>query len=103
MRRWGQIADSRPDSWYVQTAQSVYRPDIYLRAAELLVDQGLAERAEFPWDSDGYRAATSEFIDELRYDGRQPNAYIESLQIGLKSGQTVDSGAVRNADVVAAD
>ena len=27
MRRWGQIAEAKPDSWYDETARSVYRPD----------------------------------------------------------------------------
>ena len=44
-----------------------------------------------PWDSDGFKAATpaADIIDAIPYDGRAPNAYIDSLPIGLKSGQTV--------------
>ncbi len=85
MRRWGQITDSKPDSWYHDVAASVYRPDIYLEAARMLVDEGYANEADFPWDSDGYKAPTSAFIDGVTYDGRAPNAYIDSLTIGLKS------------------
>jgi len=29
MRRWGQIAEARTDEWYLETARSVYRPDLY--------------------------------------------------------------------------
>jgi nitrate/nitrite transport system substrate-binding protein len=29
MRRWGQISDAKPDSWYMDIAKKVYRPDIY--------------------------------------------------------------------------
>ena len=29
MRRWGQIAEAKPDEWYHETAKRVYRPDIY--------------------------------------------------------------------------
>jgi len=90
MRRWGQIAEYRADDWYAQTAKSVYRPDIYLKAAKLLVDEGKAKKADFPWDSDGYRAPTAEFIDGISYDGRKPNAYIDSLPIGLKGKQAVE-------------
>ncbi len=29
MRRWGQIPEHKPDSWYMDVAKKVYRPDIY--------------------------------------------------------------------------
>ncbi len=90
MRRWGQIPDSKPDSWYAETAKSVYRPDIYLQAAKLLVAEGKAKKEDFPWASDGYREPTHEFIDGITYDGHKPNAYIDSLKIGLKDAQRVD-------------
>ncbi|MEM6727779.1 MAG: CmpA/NrtA family ABC transporter substrate-binding protein, partial [Pseudomonadota bacterium] len=45
MRRWGQIAETKPDEWYYEVAESVYRPDIYLEAARLLVDEGMANEA----------------------------------------------------------
>ncbi|MCC1492168.1 CmpA/NrtA family ABC transporter substrate-binding protein [Cognatishimia sp. F0-27] len=91
MRRWGQIADGKPDEWYFEVAKSVYRPDIYLEAARLLVDEGLANEADFPWESDGFKEPTPAFdiIDGIPYDGRQPNAYLESLPIGLKGDQKV--------------
>ena len=89
MRRWGQIAEDRPDSWYEEVAKSVYRPDIYLEAAKSLLDEGLISEADIPWDTDGYKDPTDAFIDGITYDGRQPNAYIDSLTIGLKSGETV--------------
>ena len=90
MRRWGQISEPKDDAWYDETARSVYLPDVYLEAARLLVEEGNAEEADFPWDSDGYREPTDEFIDALSYDGRQPNAYLESFDIGLKQD---DGGA----------
>ncbi|MEL7082594.1 MAG: nitrate ABC transporter substrate-binding protein, partial [Pseudomonadota bacterium] len=91
MRRWGQIADAQPDTWYHDTAKKVYRPDIYLEAARLLVDEGMANEADFPWDSDGYKAATpaEDIIDGIPYDGREPNAYLETLNIGLKGEERV--------------
>ncbi len=85
MRRWGQISDVQPDSWYHDVAASVYLPETYLSAARMLVDAGLANEADFPWDSDGYKPVTDEFIDGVAYDGRAPNAYIDSFEIGLKS------------------
>ncbi len=86
MRRWGQIAEPKSDEWYFETAASVYRPDIYRQAAEALIEEGTMSAADFPdFDSEtGYRPATSDFIDGMSYDGRQPNAYIEAIQIGLK-------------------
>lgn len=84
MRRWGQISEHKSDEWYADVAKSVYLPDTYLTAAKLLVDEGFVDESDFPWDTDGYRAPTSEFIDAITYDGRQPNQYIDSLTIGLK-------------------
>ncbi|ARE40367.1 Nitrate ABC transporter, nitrate-binding protein [Rhodovulum sp. P5] len=97
MRRWGQIAEAKPDSWYDEVAKSVYKPEIYLEAARMLVDEGLANEADFPWDSDGYKAATpaADVIDGIGYDGRQPNAYLDSLPIGLKGDQTVVGNEVQ--------
>lgn len=89
MRRWGQIGEAKDDAWYAETAKSVYKPDIYLKAAKLLVDEGKAKKEDFPWDTDGYRAPTAEFIDAISYDGKQPNAYIDSLKIGLKKAEQV--------------
>ena len=97
MRRWGQIAEQKPDEWYFDVAKDVYRPDIYLSAARMLVDEGLANEADFPWDSDGFKAATppEDIIDGIGYDGRTPNAYLESLPIGLKGAQTVVGGEIQ--------
>ncbi|KAA8609447.1 nitrate ABC transporter substrate-binding protein [Salipiger aestuarii] len=91
MRRWGQIPEARSDAWYDEIARSVYKPEIYLDAARALVDEGLADEADFPWDSDGYKDATpsGDIIDGIPYDGRTPNAYLDSLPIGLKGKQTV--------------
>ncbi len=94
MRRWGQITDTKPDEWYAEVASKVYRPDLYLKAARALVDAGQADEADFPWDTDGYRDATAEFIDEVSFDGRTPNAYLSQFPIGLKTGETVSESGV---------
>ncbi|MGH1457503.1 MAG: CmpA/NrtA family ABC transporter substrate-binding protein [Paracoccaceae bacterium] len=97
MRRWGQISEAKPDSWYDEIAKSVYKPEIYLEAARHLVDEGLANEEDFPWDTDGYKAPTpaADIIDGIGYDGKTPNAYIDSLPIGLKSGQIVEGNQVK--------
>lgn len=86
MRRWGQIAEARPDSWYIETAKKVYRPDIYAQAVRELIREGKTKAADFPDFAieSGFRAPTAEFIDGIEYDGRQPNAYLEKFTIGLK-------------------
>jgi nitrate/nitrite transport system substrate-binding protein len=94
MRRWGQIPEFKDDAWYAETAKSVYKPDIYLKAAKMLVAEGKAKESDFPWNSDGYKPATSDFIDGVTYDAKKPNAYIDSLKIGLKSHQKVDGGEI---------
>jgi len=87
MRRWGQIAEHKPDSWYAEVAKKVYQPEIYMAAAKELIAEGKAKAEDFPANSDGYRAPTKEFIDGVSYDGKKPNAYIESFKIGLKGKQ----------------
>lgn len=94
MRRWGQIADHKGDTWYAEIAKSVYQPDIYLKAAALLVAENHALESDFPWNSDGYRPATAAFLDGIEYNGKKPNAYIDALTIGFKSGQTIKDKSI---------
>ena len=84
MRRWGQITESKPASWYHDTAKEVYRPDIYLAAAKLLMEDGYLEKSEIPWDTDGYKPATNDFIDGIEYDAKDPLGYLKSHKIGNK-------------------
>jgi len=85
MRRWGQISEAKPDSWYFDIAKQVYLPEVYQAAAAELVAEGKAKAEDFPAaGEEGFRAPTSEFIDGLTYDGRTPNAYINQFKIGLK-------------------
>ena len=94
MRRWGQITEGKEDKWYDEVAKKVYKPDIYLKAAKLLVDEGKAKKEDFPWDTDGYRKPQSEFIDEVTFDGRKPNDYLKKFKIGLKGKQVVTGNKV---------
>jgi nitrate/nitrite transport system substrate-binding protein len=94
MRRWGQIGESKPDSWYHEAAKKVYLPEVYLKAAQLLVKEGKAKKEDFPWTTDGYRAPQSEFIDGIVFDGKKPNEYLKKFPIGLKDGQRVDGTKV---------
>ncbi|MEL7155964.1 MAG: CmpA/NrtA family ABC transporter substrate-binding protein, partial [Actinomycetota bacterium] len=93
MRRWGQIDTDQTDEWYASTAASVYRPDLYLTAAESLIDEGTIPPDSVP-ETDGYRGEQDDFIDGIVFDGSKPNDYLESLPIGLKAGQTVSASGV---------
>jgi nitrate/nitrite transport system substrate-binding protein len=97
MRRWGQITDARSDEWYHEIAEKVYRPDIYLQAAQHLIDEGLARPEDFPFDADGYRKPQTEFIDGIVFDGRKPNDYLEQFPIGLKGSDRVEGLQVISA------
>lgn len=90
MRRWGQISEQKPDSWYHEIARKVYRPDIYLAAARELLEEGKIKAEEIPWDSDGFREPQADFIDGIVYDGQKPNDYLARFPIGLKGADTVD-------------
>jgi nitrate/nitrite transport system substrate-binding protein len=84
MRRWGQIPEAKPDSWYHEVAQKVYRPDVYLEAAKLLLAEGHIQEDEVPWETDGYKPPTGDFIDGVVYDGRKPVEYLQKHEIGNK-------------------
>jgi len=87
MRRWGQIAEPKPDSWYMDIAKQVYRPDIYEKAAKELITEGKIKADEFPDFSseDGFKAPQKHFIDNIVYNGKKPNDYLNKFRIGLKN------------------
>lgn len=83
MRRWGQIPESKPAAWYDKTIKEIYRPDIWTKAANILVTEGYLEASELP-KTDGYKPATTDFIDGNKYDAKDPLGYINSFGIGNK-------------------
>ncbi len=83
MRRWGQIPESKPAEWYSETIKNIYRPDIWEKAAKLLVEEGKLDASEVP-TTDGFKAPTTDFIDGNKYDGKDPIGYINSFKIGNK-------------------
>lgn len=89
MRRWGQIAEAKPDSWYAEMAKKVYRPDVYAIAAKELIAEGKMKASDFPdfASESGYKPADNHFIDGVPYDGHTPNAYLQQFTIGLKGEQ----------------
>lgn len=93
MRRWGQIADEKPDSWYFDTAKAVYRPDLYLAAANKLVEDGAIPADSVP-ETDGFKAPQGGFIDGITFDGKKPNEYLGKFSIGLKGGDKVTASGV---------
>nr|WP_231934387.1 CmpA/NrtA family ABC transporter substrate-binding protein [Botrimarina colliarenosi] len=84
MRRWGQIPEAKPAEWYDETAREIYKPEIYLEAAQLLIDEGFLDESEVPLDTDGYKPPTDAFIDGISYDGKKPIEYLNSHKIGNK-------------------
>ena len=89
MRRWGQITESRPDSWYMDIAKKVYLPEVYMKAAKALVTEGKAKDSDFPAKTDGFKGPQDGFIDGIVYDGRKPNEYLNKFKIGLKPKDAV--------------
>ncbi|WP_075590419.1 CmpA/NrtA family ABC transporter substrate-binding protein [Labilibacter marinus] len=83
MRRWGQISEPKSDEWYQETAKKVYRPDIWTKAAELLVAEGKIPATDIP-ATDGYKPVTTDFIDGTEFDGKSPNSYLTKFSIGNK-------------------
>jgi nitrate/nitrite transport system substrate-binding protein len=89
MRRWGQIPEAKPDSWYFKIAKEVYRPDIYATAAKELIAEGKMKTSDFPdfAKETGFKGPEDGFIDGLVYDGRKPNDYLKKFKIGLKGNE----------------
>ena len=89
MRRWGQLPEAKPDSWYAEMAKKVYRPDVYAIAAKELIAEGKMKASDFPdfAKESGYKPADSNFIDGVSYDGHKPNDYLKQFAIGLKGDQ----------------
>lgn len=83
MRRWGQIPEAKSADWYASKAKDIYKPEIWKKAADLLVKEGKIDVADIP-STDGYKPATTEFIDGNKYDGKDPIGYINSFKIGNK-------------------
>jgi len=83
MRRWGQIPEAKPAAWYSETIGDIYRPDIWTKAAKLLVEEGNIPAGDIP-TTDGFKPATADFIDGTSYDGKDPIGYINSFKIGNK-------------------
>ncbi len=94
MRRWGQIPETKPDQWYLDTVKSAYRPDLYTAAAQSLVSDGKAPADAFQ-ASDGFRVYTRKAIDGVVFDAHHPAAYAAGFAIGLKPGQTVTPAGVK--------
>lgn len=84
MRRWGQIPETKPDSWYFDIAKEVYKPAVYLEAAKALLDEGKIQKDDVPWETDGFKPLTKYFIDGVAYDGKKPLEYLKAHQIGNK-------------------
>ncbi|MDB6063183.1 MAG: nitrate transporter substrate-binding protein [Verrucomicrobiaceae bacterium] len=89
MRRWGNIAEQKPDSWYMDMAKKAYRPDIYVTAAKELIAEGKMKASDFPdLDTQTFvKAPQKGPLDGIEYDGTKPNAYLEKFAIGLKGNQ----------------
>lgn len=83
MRRWGQILEPRTNEWYLETSRKVYLPDVWLKAATALLEEGHLTKEEIP-QTDGFKPATGEFIDGVVYDGKDPVGYLSKFKVGLK-------------------
>ena len=88
MRRWGQIPEGKPDSWYLDMAKKIYLPGVYTEAAKILIAEGKAKASDFP-ETDGFHGSQGGFIDGIAFDAKKPNDYLSKFKVGLKGGDTV--------------
>ncbi len=86
MRRWGQIADSKPDAWYLTTAKRAFRPDLFSQAANALIAEGkISTKQMLPLAGASFiKAPQKGALDGIVFDGKRPNAYLKSFAIGYK-------------------
>lgn len=90
MRRWGQIAEAKPDSWYLETAKKVFLPEVYKTAVKDLIAEGTMKASDFPdvEKTTGMRAVSDiKFIDGIEFDATKPNDYLKKFAIGLKGDE----------------
>ncbi len=83
MRRWGQITEPKPAEWYAETAKKIYLPEVWLEAANQLLEEGYLTEDEIP-ETDGYKPATGDFIDGIVYDAKDPLGYLNKFEVGIK-------------------
>jgi nitrate/nitrite transport system substrate-binding protein len=77
MRRWGQIAETKPDNWYLETAQKAYRPDIYTKAANSLIAEGKMKRTiSKPCNSNIHKTTTNQSFRWIVFDANKPTAFL---------------------------
>jgi len=83
MRRWGQITEPKPETWYHETAKKIYLPEVWLEAANKLLEEGYLTEDDIP-KTDGYKPATADFIDGVAYDAKDPIGYLNTFKVGKK-------------------
>ena len=86
MRRWGQISTSQTNQWYLETAQKAYRPDIYVQAAQALIQEGKMQDTQFPSLKNNafIKAPQTSALDHIVFDAKQPNQFLAAFKIGYK-------------------
>lgn len=92
MRRWGQIPEAKPDSWYMEMGKKAVAPEIYQQAAADLIAEGKMTESDFPdfKTFNGIRAANeTEWIDNVQFDATKPNEYLTKFKIGLKGDEKI--------------
>jgi nitrate/nitrite transport system substrate-binding protein len=92
MRRWGQIPEAKPDSWYMKMGKKAVAPEIYQQAAADLIAEGKMAASDFPdfKTFQGIRTVTeTEWIDAVQFDATKPNEYLTKFKIGLKGDEKI--------------
>lgn len=80
MRRWGMIAEDKPDAWYQEVAAKTFRADLYRAAFASLQADGLVKSDELP-EKDQLSYPAEAFIDKIAFDPAQPNAYVKQFAV----------------------
>ena len=92
MRRWGQIPEAKPDSWYMEMGKKAVAPEIYQQAAADLIAEGKMAASDFPdfKTFTGIRTPNeTEWIDNVQFDANKPNEYLTKFKIGLKGDEKI--------------
>lgn len=80
MRRWGMIAEDKPDAWYQEVAAKTFRADLYRAAFASLLADGLVKADELP-AQDALSYPAEAFIDRIAFDPAKPNAYVQQFAV----------------------
>ena len=94
MRRWGQIAEAKTDDWYAEIAKKVYARKSICRRQSCWSPKARRRRPTSRGTATAIARRRPISSTASPTTGASPNAYIDTLPIGLKGQQKVEGAEI---------